>query len=97
MRLDPRSSSVSNPADENTRIEALLLTADVSKISRYYHFMDELVSIRRSTASILKQNEEGDTTSMRSMMPKRQVRNADLEYTAEEAVEAQFLHRSHAR
>lgn len=97
MRLDPRPSSVSNLADKRTRIEALLLTGDVNKISRYYHFMDELISIRRSTASILTRNKEGDTTSMRSMMPKHQVKTADLEYNAEEAVEAQFLHRIHAR
>lgn len=59
--------------------------------------MDELLCIRRSTASILTRNEAGDQTSMRSMMPKHQVKTADLEYTAEEAVEAQFLHRIHAR
>ena len=39
----------------------LLLSEDVSKTSHYYHFMDELVSIRRSTASILTRNEAGET------------------------------------
>lgn len=97
MRLDPRPSSVSNLADERTRIEALLLTGDVSMISHYYHLMNELISIRKSTASILTRNKEADTISLRSIMPKHQVKTADLEYNAEEAVEAQFLHRIHAR
>ena len=48
MRFDPRSF-VSNFYDEKVSIEDLLLIGDVNKISRYYHSMDELVSIRRST------------------------------------------------
>lgn len=66
-------------------------------ISKFYHYMDELVSIRRSTASVLIRNENGDQISMKSMMPKHTVKTAELVYTNEEAVEAQFLHRFHAR
>ena len=51
---------------------------DVNTISHYYHFMDELVSIRRSTASILTRNEKGDTTSMRSITAKHQVKTVGL-------------------
>ena len=79
------------------RIEKLLLTGDVNMISKFYHHMDELVSIRRSTASSLIRNESGDQISMKSMMPKHVVKTAELVYTNEEAVEAQFLHRYHAR
>ncbi len=59
--------------------------------------MDELVSIRQSTASVLQRNEEGETMDMKSMMPKHEVKIAELESTSEEAIEAQFLHRLHAR
>ena len=34
---------------------------------------------------------------MRSMIPTHEVKAAELEYTDEEAIEAQFLHRLHAR
>ena len=79
------------------RIEKLLLRGEVNMISKYYKYMDELVSIRRSTASILIRNESGDQISMRSMMPKHVVKKAELTYSDKEAVEAQFLHGYHAR
>ena len=59
--------------------------------------MDELISIRRSTASILLRNDNGDKVDMRSMMPTHEVKTAELLYTAEEAIEAQFLHRLHTQ
>lgn len=92
MRLDLHLSDL-NLSNETNRIERLLLTGDISKISQYYHCMDELISIRRSTASILLRNDEGDKVDMRSMMPTHEVKTAELEYTDEEAIEAQFLHR----
>lgn len=55
--------------------------------------MNELVSIRRSMASVLLRNDKGDKVDMRSMMPTHEVKTAELQYTDEEAIEAQFLHR----
>lgn len=79
------------------RIEQLLNTGDVTKIAKYYHIMDELVSIRRSTASILKVNDKGDTIELKTMMPPHTVKTVELNYTAEEATEAQWFHRLFAR
>ena len=59
--------------------------------------MDELVSIRRSTAPVLSRHENGDKVEMRSMMPTHEVKTAELNYTDEKAIEAQFLHRIQAR
>ncbi len=79
------------------RVEKLLLSEDVGLISQYYHFMDELVVIRRSTSSSLILNEIGDRISLRSIMPLHEVKTVDIVYREEEAVEAQWMHRIHAR
>ena len=78
------------------RIEALLSTGDSTVIAKFYHYMDELIMIRRSTASILKFNNDIEIP-MISMMPSHDVRTVQLSYTPEEAVEAQWVHRLHAR
>lgn len=78
-------------------MEKLLVSENVTHIAKYYHYMDELLSVRRSTASVLKRNEEGDTVSLRSMMPKHHVRTVELSYDEEEETEAQWLHRLAAR
>jgi hypothetical protein len=59
--------------------------------------MSELIMIKRSTSSVLLRNSEGDTTSMRSMMPIHEVKTVELSYLPEEEVEAQWVHRAHAR
>jgi hypothetical protein len=74
-----------------------LLTLDVTVISKYYRFMDELLMIRRSTSSLLRLNEAGDTISMLSIMPSHEVKTVELQYTQEEAAEMQWIHRVHAR
>ena len=79
------------------RIEQLLNTGDVTKIAKYFHIMDELVSIRRSTASVLHVNDTGDTIELKTMMPPHTVKTVELNYTAEEATEAQWFHRLFAR
>ena len=84
-------------AMDPTRVHALLDTGDVSIVSHYYHFVDELISVRRSPASELVRNEQGEKTSLRSMMPKHQVKTVELPYDEEEAVEAQCYHRIYAR
>jgi hypothetical protein len=72
------------------------MTEDVSLISKFYHYMDELIMIRRSTASVLQFN-DATTVSMRSMIPHHEVRTVELTYTNEEAAESQWVHRLHAR
>lgn len=70
-------------------MEELLLTGDVSEISKYYHVMDELISIRRSTASVLKRNDTGGIVELETMMPPHKVRTVDLSYNLKEETEAQ--------
>lgn len=45
--------------------------------------MDELISVRRSTASVLKRNDAGDKVELKSMMPKHTVKTVNLEYDLE--------------
>lgn len=79
------------------RIEKLLVTEDVAIISKYYRYMDKLVMIRRSTASTLTMNDEGETMSLRFAMPLHEVRIVELHWRDKEAAEAQWVHRAHAR
>ncbi|MCJ1260140.1 hypothetical protein MMC24_007980 [Lignoscripta atroalba] len=72
------------------RVEALLNTQDVGLIERYYHFMDELLTIRRSITLTLMRNAQGDMISMRSMIPVHEVKTVKLDYHEEEATEAQW-------
>lgn len=82
---------------EPRRIRALLDTRDVTLISKYYHVMDQSVAIRRSPASVLVRNLQGEKTEPRSMMPKNSVKTVELQYDAEEELEAQVFHRVYAR
>ncbi|KAL8841352.1 MAG: hypothetical protein Q9170_000983 [Blastenia crenularia] len=84
-------------AMDPTRIRTLFETQDVTKISEYYHYLDELVAVRRSTASELVRNETGEKVSLASMMPVHEVKTVELSYTEEEEVEAQVFHRIYAR
>lgn len=50
--MDPKRESIFNTMVSKTyqcspRIRELLLTKEVAKISKYYHYMDELVTIRK--------------------------------------------------
>jgi hypothetical protein len=78
-------------------LEDLLKTQDYAKISKYYHYMDELAMIRRSTGSVLTYSDDRPPISLRKLMPVYEVKTAFLEYREEEAVEAQWVHRSYAR
>ena len=66
-------------------------------IAKYYPYLDNLVSIRRSTASVLKTSEDGEDVSLKSMMPKHKVETVELKFNDEEAIEHQWFHRVHAR
>jgi hypothetical protein len=70
------------------RIETLRLTENVQLISKFYHYMNELLMIRRSTASNFKLNDT-DFISMKSMISHHEVRIVELFYSDEEAVESQ--------
>ena len=60
--------------------------------------MDELISIRRSTASVLPRDfEKTEFVELKTMMPKHIVKTVELEYKKEEAAEAQWLHRQFSR
>ena len=61
-------------------MELLLLSDNVSHVSKYYHYLDELISIRRSTASVLRRNEDAETVDLKSMMPKHNVKTVELSY-----------------
>ncbi|KAL8646787.1 MAG: hypothetical protein Q9210_005931 [Variospora velana] len=79
------------------RIRALLETRDVATIATYFHYLDDTVTIRRSTASVLHRSEWGGRIELKNMMPKHQVKTVELTYTDEEALEAQWFHRNNAR
>lgn len=49
--------------------------------------MDDLITIRRSTASLLVLNEAGQTLSLRTMMPVHEVKTVELTMNEEEAAE----------
>ena len=79
------------------RIRVLLETGDVSLIAKYYHYLDLLISVRRSTASVLHAKENGEKIELKTMMPKHEVKTVELRYTDEEAIEHQWFHRIYAR
>jgi len=79
------------------RIETLLNSQDPHKVSRYFHHMDDLLAIRRSTASTLQKDRYGNIISLRSMMPLHEYKTVELKYRPEEAAEMQWSHRAHAR
>jgi hypothetical protein len=70
------------------RIETLLLIKNVQFISKFYYYMNELLMIRRSIASIFKFNDT-DFISMRLMISHHEVRIVELFYNDEEVVESQ--------
>lgn len=60
------------------RIRLLLDTQDVTEISRFYHYLDEIIAVRRSPASELG-IKRGDKLSLKSMMPKHDVKTVELQ------------------
>lgn len=63
----------------------------------YYHYVDELITIRRYTASFLKLNESEEIISLRSCTLIREVKTVELVFEEEEAAEVQWLRRMHPR
>jgi hypothetical protein len=78
-------------------ISALIRTGDHALIAKYYHHMEELVVLRRSTASLLPVDGRGKTISLAGMLTKHYTNTVNLEYKADEEVESQWRHRDNCR
>ncbi len=80
----------------SNRIRALLMIEDVSLISKFYHYMNELIMIKRSIAFVLQFNDV-TIVSMRFMIFHHEVRTVKLIYTNEKVAESQWIHKLHVR
>ena len=69
----------------------------VSEISIYYHYMDEIFMIHRSTASELTKNSGGENVSLRTIMRIHTVKTVEPEVQKEDAVEFQWFYQLLAR
>ena len=69
----------------------------INEIFIHYHCMDELLMIRRSTASESPKNASGKKVSLHTMMPMHTVLIVEPEYQEEEAIEAQWFLQVFAR
>jgi hypothetical protein len=75
----------------------LLLIENVILIERYYHFMNELIAIRRFTISSLILNEADDKISLRFIMSFHEIKTIQLNYRDEKIVETQWMHQVYAK
>lgn len=62
----------------------------------HYHFMEDLLTLRRSTATNLR-NSDGSEISLAGMMPTHTTHTVELEVIETENIEFQWLHRFAAR
>jgi hypothetical protein len=72
-------------------------SSNLDTIRMYFPYIDNLISIRRSTASALLRNQENETISLESMMPTRTVKTVEVKYLEDEKPEMQWTHRAAAR
>ena len=61
----------------------LSTTADVATIAQHYHYTDELLMIRRSSASRVPLDRDGNFLSMRDIMPTHDIKTMSLSYAEE--------------
>jgi hypothetical protein len=61
-------------------------------IKQYFLYIDNLVSIKRSTASVLIQNQAENCTSLKSMMLTHHVKTVNVEYQMKEWLKMQWQH-----
>jgi hypothetical protein len=80
----------------SNKIRDLLMIKNVSLISKFYHYMNELIMIKRLIAFILKFNDV-IIVFMRFMISHHEVRIVKLIYTNEKVAESQWIHRLHVR
>ena len=78
------------------RLEKLLETDDLALVQRYCPLAGNLITLRRSSASSLR-NPDGSLISLRSIMPIHEVKTVELAFREEESVEYQWAHRAYAR
>ncbi len=71
------------------KIKKLLLIEDVTLIEKYYHFMNELIAIRKFTIFSLILNEVNDKISLRFIMSFHEIKTVQLNYRDERIVETQ--------
>ncbi len=67
----------------------MLLIEDVTLIEKYYHFMNELIAIRKFTIFSLILNEVNDKISLRFIMSFHEIKTVQLNYRDERIVETQ--------
>lgn len=82
---------------EPHRIHGLLMTKDESLIAKLFHICDDLVSLRRSAASIIVRNKAGETLELREMIKKHRIRTINLDRKPKEAALYQWFHQDAAR
>ena len=75
----------------------LIMNENVIMIGKYYHHMNELISLRKSTVSILSFDKTDAVVSLWSIMSLHQVKTVKFIYTNNETVECQWTHRLHAQ
>ena len=72
------------------------MTGDVNFITKYYPFFDDLLMLRRSTASTLPVSAGGIGISIKFIIPTHEVKTVKLFYN-KKAAETQWVHRFHAK
>lgn len=68
------------------RIVALLNIQNVTTISKYYYYLNKLIVIRRSFASVLIANKQSDKIMLKSIISKHKIKTVELKYKVEEVV-----------
>lgn len=70
------------------KINKLIVIDDVIVIAKYYHFINEFIMIKRSTASNIKINET-KFISLRSCMSMHEIKTIELKYRSKITIEFQ--------
>lgn len=78
------------------RCASLLKSGDPLDIQKHFHLLDDLITLRRSSASTLKINEDGATYSLRNMMKQHRIETLMLERSGPEELAYQWFHRDAA-
>ena len=80
------------------RVLGITRSDDLNEIRNNFHYIDNLVSIRRSTASVLDRGDgAGGKISLQSIMPTHEVKTVEVDYAEDEKPEMQWTHRASAQ
>ncbi|ELR04222.1 hypothetical protein GMDG_06637 [Pseudogymnoascus destructans 20631-21] len=74
------------------RVRQLLNCSNRKTINRLYRCMEQLLVLRRSTATSIPTDSNGSRLQLKSLMPPHEITTALLRMTSSEAVEYQFFH-----